>query len=83
MKTFHQRRPVYRAHQFMGLNDVDDLKLVANTESYTITSDTNGDLTICIAHWHIPQGSWLVKDNHGICRVLNDLDFKKEFEETT
>lgn len=81
MKTFQLRRPVYRAHQFLSIADIDDLKILTKTESYTLTSDHNGDLTICIAHWHVPQGSWLVKEPSGIFRVMDEVTLLKEYEE--
>ena len=31
MKTYYERRPVFRAHQFNGVADIDDLKLVGHT----------------------------------------------------
>lgn len=82
MKYVQLRRPQYRAHQFMGLADIDKMKILTKCESYTLTSDNNGDLTICIAHWHVPQGSWLVKEPSGIFRVLDDIAFNKEYEDS-
>lgn len=80
MKKLYQKRPVFHAHQFLGLEDIDMLKALTNRDDYTLTSDSNGDMTICIAHWHIPQGSWLLRDEHGIFRVLDDVALNKEFE---
>lgn len=81
MKTFRLRPPMYRAHQFLGLNDIDDLKMLAKVEDYTLTSDKNGDLSICIAHWHIPQGHWFIKEPSGIFRVMDEVAFRKDYEE--
>lgn len=83
MKTYYERRPVFRAHQFNGVADIDDLKLVGHTEevSYTCFGKANVEEFLEIAGCRLELGHWLIRRPGNKIFSMTAEEFRLSFEE--
>lgn len=78
---YTRKLPEYQVAKYIDASSMDDLKMLAGTDAYTIEATGMHSPVVHIAGLTLRRGELLVKDPSGLLSVMNGSDFWPYYNE--